>query len=245
MLFYISLIIFIIFLLIFIVPMFLVSTMTWLLTFTFDKRRIILHKLTTFWGRIILFAMPAWKIIIEGKDKIDKNKTYMIVANHQSEIDIPLCLMINSHFKFVSKHEVLYIPFFGQMIWFNKYITLKRGFMDSVAKMMKQCENNINDGNSVLLFPEGTRSKDGKIKDFKSGAFILAKSSKIPILPIIIEDSYNALTSKSYNKFKRHKIYLKVLDEISYTEYANLDPTEIANQVKQKVENELALLNSK
>jgi 1-acyl-sn-glycerol-3-phosphate acyltransferase len=239
MFYYLSLFILSIFLLFGIIPMFSVSFIVWLITFNFDKKRIVLHKLTSFFGGLILYAMPAFRIKINGRKKINKNSTYVIVSNHQSELDILLCLKLNFHFKFVSKVEVLRIPFIGWMIWFNKYVTLRRGFMDSIVKMMKDCETKIDEGSSVLLFPEGTRSKTGKVIPFKQGAFILAKNKKVPILPVVIEGSYNAFFRKSYKLFGRHTIQLKVLDEIAYQEFANMDFADIAKMVENKIAKEL------
>jgi 1-acyl-sn-glycerol-3-phosphate acyltransferase len=102
----------------------------------------------------------------------------------------------------------------------NRYVKLVRGDSASIAGMMAACERHLAEGSSVLLFPEGTRSMDGRLKPFKHGAFTLAQRARVGILPIVIEGTANALPKHGFVLRGRHAIRLRVLDEVPWTAIA-------------------------
>ncbi|MCK5350228.1 MAG: 1-acyl-sn-glycerol-3-phosphate acyltransferase, partial [Desulfobacula sp.] len=165
--------------------LFIIACLIRLLTHFFDKRLIILNLFTSFWASLYIWCMPIWSVKITGRQKMDMKKSYVIVSNHQSQLDILVAFSLFLPFKWVSKSEIFRIPLIGWNMVLNRYIKLKRGDKKSIKKMMDECEKMISEGNSIYFFPEGTRSKNGIIKPFKTGAFILAKKMKIPILPIV------------------------------------------------------------
>ena len=202
------------------VVFFCLSLVLWVFTAPFDRKRKALHMFScvclAFWA----YIMPTWKIRVEGREKIDKNKVYVIVANHQSQLDIVMTALLFTHFKWVSKAEILKVPFVGWQMALNRYILIKRGYVNSIGRMMEDCERALSEGSSVLLFPEGTRSLDGQIGPFKPGAFILAGKQKIGVLPVVISGTLNALPKNSLMSLGVHQIRVKVLDEIPYEEYS-------------------------
>ena len=101
--------------------------------------------------------------------------------------------------------------------------------------MMQRCEQTIASGSSVYFFPEGTRSKNGHIKQFKPGAFIIARKMKIPILPIAINGSKNALPKHSINFHGRHNMRIQVLDEIPFADFEKLSIEETAALVRERI----------
>jgi 1-acyl-sn-glycerol-3-phosphate acyltransferase len=129
---------------------------------------------------------PAWPVRIEGRERIDRNATHVMVANHQSLLDILVFFRLFVHFKWVSKIENFSIPFIGWNMWLNRYIPLKRGDKASIVQMLRACRETLAEGNSIMMFPEGTRSSDGRLRRFKLGAFELAKDSGKPILPLVM-----------------------------------------------------------
>ena len=78
----------------------------------------------------------------------------------------------------------------------NRYIKLRRGDKESIDQMMEACDETLRDGNSIMMFPEGTRSADGRLKSFKHGAFTLAQRAKVAILPIVVEGTSAALPKR-------------------------------------------------
>lgn len=215
--------------------LFFVALLVWILTVLFDKKLVALHMLTSFWGSIYLWTMPAWSVSSSGREKIRKDQTYVIVSNHQSQLDILLAFTLFFPFKWVSKAEIFKVPFIGWNMALNGYIRLKRGRHGSIKQMLKDCEKTLGNGNSVYLFPEGTRSESGEMRNFKPGAFSLAKKMKLPILPIAINGSKDALPKGSLNYHGIKKISIEVLDEVKYEDYCEMEPQEIANLVKGKI----------
>lgn len=223
---------------------FLIALLIWLFTVPFDKKRRVLHKFTCFWGSYYTYTFPAWTVKVEGREKIDKNDTYVYISNHQSLLDILVYFRLYSHFKWVSKEEVFKLPFIGWNMSLNQYVALKRGYRSSLVKMMKDCMKHLAKGNSVFIFPEGTRSEDGSIKGFQKGAFVLAKNSKVSILPMVIHGTANALPKKSLKFHGRHNITVKVLDPIPYREIADMDEDELADKTRDQIVREFEKMES-
>jgi 1-acyl-sn-glycerol-3-phosphate acyltransferase len=212
---------------------FVIALLIRLCTAGFDRQLVALHLFTSFWASVYLWVMPVWSVSTQGREKIAKGKTYMVVSNHQSQLDILVAFRLFFPFKWVSKAEVFNLPFIGWNMVLNRYIKLRRGDKKSVEQMMTACEKAISNGSSVYFFPEGTRSKTGIVKDFKTGAFILAQKMKIPILPIVINGTKNALPKHSLNFHGRHHISIEVLDAVPFESFANLSPEKTAIKVRE------------
>jgi 1-acyl-sn-glycerol-3-phosphate acyltransferase len=207
------------------VALFPVAVSIWLLTALFDRRLRFLHRFTCFWASLYTWLNPVWRVRVEDGHKIRRGETYVMVANHQSLLDILVLFRIFTHFKWVSKIENFRVPFVGWNMSLNRYIKLKRGDRASVVRMLHKCEQVLSEGNSIMMFPEGTRSPDGRLRPFKTGAFVLAQSAQRPILPIVIEGTADALPKRGFVLQGRHDIRITVLDEIPYGSFAN-EPVE-------------------
>jgi len=207
------------------------SFMIWILTFPFDRRLFILHKYTCLWSTIVLSLNPIWKIRVTGKEKIRKGITYVMVSNHQSGLDIIVLFKLWVHFKWVAKKSIYYYPFLGWNMWLNRYIALDRAKNSSMRKMMIDVEKTLKSGNSVMIFPEGTRSRNGELQPFKTGAFHIARQAQVPILPIAIYGTFNAVRKGGFLVSKNFSIRARVLDPIPYETFADIDPKEIAEKV--------------
>ena len=217
------------------VVFYLVACLLWLMTRPFDRRLIVLHQFTSFWAVLYLWIMPAWSVTAVGRRKIRPKATYMVVSNHQSQLDILIAFSLFFHFKWVSKAEVFKLPLIGWNMVLNEYIKIKRGDKESADRLMKKCEETIALGSSVFFFPEGTRSRDGRMRPFKAGAFVIAKKMKVPILPIVINGSKDALPKHSLNFHGRHPMRIEVLDEIPYTEFQHLSIEDTAALTRQRI----------
>lgn len=215
--------------------LFFVALAIWLLTVGFDRRLVWLHMFTSFWGSVYVWIMPFWSISLKGRRRMRKGAAYMIVSNHQSQLDILVAFTLFYPFKWVSKSEIFKLPFVGWNMVLNRYIKLKRGDKESIQKMMADCEKKMAEGSSVYFFPEGTRSSSGVMKPFKPGAFILAKKMKVPILPIAINGTKNALPKHSLNFHGRHTIRLEVLDEIPYEVFADMPAEDLGAMVRERI----------
>ena len=153
------------------------------LTVFFDKERVALHWASRVWSYGIFRLCPLWKLRVEGREKIDRSRPWVIVTNHQSMLDIPLMYVLPLNFKWVSKKEVQKMPIFGWVLWMHGDIPVERGSRRSAKRMMERCVERLSRGTSVIVFPEGTRTRTGEIGRFKDGAFLVAKSAGVAHLP--------------------------------------------------------------
>jgi len=202
------------------IVLFPVALFIWAATMLVDRRLVILHRFTCFWASLYTWLNPAWRVHIEGRDKIAAGTAYVMVANHQSLLDILVLFRLFTHFKWVSKIENFRVPCVGWNMSLNRYIKLRRGDRESVEQMMRACEQALADGSSIMMFPEGTRSADGRLKAFKPGAFTLAQRMQAPIVPIIVEGTAAALPKRGFVLRGQHAIRIRVLDAIPYARFA-------------------------
>ncbi len=194
--------------------LFPVALLVWTVTAPFDRRLRVQHLFTCWWASLYSWLNPLWRVTVEGREHVRRGTTYVMVANHQSFLDILVLFRLFRHFKWVSKAEMFRIPAIGWNMALNRYVRLRRGSPESIARMMDACARHLADGSSVMIFPEGTRSPDGRLKAFKHGAFTLAQRAKVPILPIVVEGTAPALPKHGFVLRGRHAIRIRVLPEI-------------------------------
>ncbi len=208
-----------------------VAVLVWAATAPFDPKRTWLHRFTCLWGSLYTWINPAWLVELRGLEKIRWDETYVMVCNHLSLLDILVLFRLRTHFKWVSKVENFRIPLVGWNMSLNRYIKLIRGSRASVIRMMRDCETALTSGNSIMMFPEGTRSPNGRLRAFKTGAFELAKSTESAILPIALDGTAEALPKRGFLLRGRHAIRVTVLDAIPPTEFASLSVPELTQKV--------------
>lgn len=192
----------------------LLAIVTRLLTFPFDKTAALPHANGGFWARLLLRANPAWTITLSGALPLDSGP-YVIVANHQSQMDILVICLVRHHFKWISKASMFSIPILGWAMRACGYISLLRGDKESIASCMATAASWIRRGVSVLFFPEGTRSPDGTVRPFKLGAFRLASETGVPILPITISGTDRVLPKGGWKFVDHMQIHVHVNKLIS------------------------------
>jgi 1-acyl-sn-glycerol-3-phosphate acyltransferase len=143
------------------------------------------------------------------------------------------------HFKWVSKIENFRVPFIGWNMTLNRYIPLRRGDRSSVVQMMRECERTLAEGSSLMLFPEGTRSPSGRMRQFKTGAFEIALKSKVPVHPVVLKGTSDALPKRGFVLQGRHPISIQVLDRIPYETFAHMTVDELTEHVRGVIAAEL------
>lgn len=216
----------------FVILAFPVALILWLLSLAFDSRRLMNNRWMVIQGIVVTKMSPFWKVITEGREKIDHDQAYVIVPTHQSMLDIVFFNMLRHRLRWVSKIEVFRVPLLGWEMRMVKYIELVRGNKSSVIKMMEQCVESLQDGISVVLFPEGTRSLTGVIGKFKTGAFQLAVKTDKPLLPVLIDGTGEILPKKGLIFGSRRIVRIRVLDPIFPGQFGTGDPEELAARVR-------------
>jgi len=152
----------------------------------FDASGDLSHLVARLWGRIQL-ATTGTRVKIQGLESVDFRRSYILVSNHQSTFDIFALLgYLPMQFRWTAKAELFRIPILGWSMSRIGYVPIERSSPKKAYRSMLQAAEKVKNGMSVMVFPEGTRSPDGKIQPFKKGAFLIALKSQAPILPIAI-----------------------------------------------------------
>jgi 1-acyl-sn-glycerol-3-phosphate acyltransferase len=212
----------------FIIVMFPLTFLVWLIVLPFDANRTVTHWMLIYQGLILARLIPIWKIRTEGREKANREATYVIISNHQSILDILLLNCLRYRFKWVSKIENENVPVFGWYIKMAGYITVDRGNDESKAAMLEKSFQCLSVGISIMIFPEGTRSLNKETGFFKRGAFQLAIQSARPILPIVIDGTGGVLPKHGFIFKKGHRIRIRVLDPIDPESFGTDNPDELA-----------------
>lgn len=227
-----------------VVGLFFPAFVIWIVTVLFDRRMYVLHMYSCFWGSTFTWLSPFWKVRIKNRDKIRPGKTYIMVSNHQSLLDILVLYRLFVHFKWVAKKELFRIPFVGWNMLMNRYIAIERGKPASVKKMIKISMENLERGSSLMIFPEGTRSETTEMRKFKDGAFKLAIETGTPILPMVLDGTGNALPKKGFIFRGTHRIVVNIMDEIPADSFQGLDPASLSEVVREKMKMHLQKIRS-
>jgi len=208
------------------------ALLTWALTVRFDKRLYILHRFTSYWASLYTWLNPAWRVRVVGREHLHEDGPSVLVANHRSLVDILVLFRLQSHFRWVSKQENFRVPFVGWNMTLCDYIPIERGRAGSVQTMMRHCDRALAGGSSIFMFPEGTRSSTGRLRSFKPGAFQIAERNKVPIQPIIVRGTGEALPKRGFILQGRHDISIEVLPVIPAAEVAACTAEEMLERVR-------------
>ena len=165
-----------------------------LLTSLFDSDGRVQHQISRVWSRMLL-RVSGVKMRIEGLEKIDPRTTYVFVANHRSFMDIPVLLAyLPLQFRFLAKKGLFSIPFLGTHVRRAGHLPVVKDNPRASLKSMTDAARMLRGlGLSVMLFPEGGRSKDGALQDFIEGAAYIAVKAGVPIIPLAMTGTREVL----------------------------------------------------
>lgn len=228
----------------FMVILFPITFLIWLITFPFNKERTVIHWILMYQSFLLSFLVPIWKIKIQGIEKSVKGTTYVIISNHQSILDILMINCLRFKFKWISKIENSKLPFLGWYIRMADYITVDRNDEKSKVEMLEKSYSCLRKGISIMIFPEGTRSKDNEIGFFKRGAFQLAIEARVPILPVIIDGTGGILPKHGLIFRSNHVITIQVLDPIPLSAFNTDNPEVLAMTMKKLMADKVKELRS-
>jgi len=219
-----------------------VALAIWLVTLPFDRNGVVLHLFTCFWGQLYFYCNPLWELRIEGRSKAPWRGAAVLVSNHQSLADILALCGLYRPFKWVSKASVFKVPIIGWNMVLNRYIRLVRGDRKSVLEMMEACRFWLRRGVPIMMFPEGTRSRDGKLLPFKDGAFTLAAEADCPVIPIALTGTADLLPKHGYLLGTRARCRIRVLDPIHPRDVGG-DPAALRDRVRDRIAEEVRTLS--
>jgi len=145
------------------------------------------------WGKVVLW-IGGIELSVKGGENLDWKRPYVVCSNHASQTDIPAIFGgLRMPLRFLAKRSLFYIPIFGWSMWLARFIPVDRAKGRKARQTLGNMSKKISDGPSLMVFPEGTRSADGRIKRFKSGAFAMAISASVPVLPVAIKGSFDVM----------------------------------------------------
>jgi 1-acyl-sn-glycerol-3-phosphate acyltransferase len=207
-----------------------------ILLYPFGSYNRITNKTALIWAKSILWAAGI-KVQTEGLEKIDLKKSYVFTANHQSHMDVlAVFSILQLTVRYIAKKELFRIPLFGWAMAAAGNIKVDRSNREKAIKSIEQAGESIRKGVSVILFPEGTRSPDGKIHAFKKGAFVLAMKSGVPVVPISISGTRKILKKHSL-KLTPGTVKIVVSDPIISSKYKIDEREKFAKEVRQIIIN--------
>ena len=185
-------------------------------------------------GRTVAALNPLWKFSCAGTMPADPRRPYVVVSNHESFADILLISHLPWEMKWLSKAELFRIPVMGWLMHLAGDVPIKRGFGPSAVEAMARCREILAHRVSVMIFPEGTRSRTSELLPFKDGAFRLAIDAGVPILPVAVHGTANALPKHDW-RFGRSTAVVEVLEPVETAGLSVDDVEDLKERVRRMI----------
>jgi 1-acyl-sn-glycerol-3-phosphate acyltransferase len=198
----------------------------------FDRMNYLGGRLFRQAGAMTVRLTPRWHFAVQGALPRNPRLPYIVVVNHESFADMLLLCLLPWEMKFFAKMEMMWIPVLGWAMWGARDIGVRRGRATSARLAMAACRERLANHVSVIIFPEGTRSPTSELLPFKDGAFRLAVDSGVPILPLVIHGTRNAITRHDW-RINPATAVLEVLEPISTV---GVNQKELKQKVKEAIE---------
>lgn len=211
-----------------------VVAIVWLFTAPFDKGRYAAGRAFRLVGVTAMRINGLWRFRTRGT-LADPRRPYVVVANHESYADVFLISCFPWEMKWLSKDTMFKIPCMGWMMQMAGDIKLVRGDRDSTLNAIAQCRDRLAKKVSVMIFPEGTRSKTQEMLPFKDGAFRLAIESQAPVLPIAVAGTRNAMAKGTFRFLRAHAL-AQVLEPIDTTGMTLDDIGRLKAMARERIE---------
>jgi 1-acyl-sn-glycerol-3-phosphate acyltransferase len=205
-----------------------------LFTFPFDRGRYIPGYIFRRIGPAMATLNPLWRFRYSGTLPANPRRPYVVVSNHESFADILLISHLPWEMKWLSKAELFRIPVMGWMMWLVGDVPVRRGFGPSAVEAMARCRDTLRNRVSVMIFPEGTRSKTAELLPFKDGAFRLAIEASVPILPLALSGTGTALRKHDW-RFGKSVAEVRVLEPVETTGLTLDDVPELKARIRETI----------
>jgi len=186
-------------------------------------------------GATMTVVNPVWHIDVSGETIAQPRRPYVVVSNHQSNIDIPAISRLPWEMKWVAKAELFRMPVVGWMMRLAGDIPVDRGAKASRARVLALARSVLVKKCSVMFFPEGTRSQDGRVYGFNAGAFRLAIKAGVPVLPLVVDGSHDALPKNTWKFGDPRTIRVKVLPPVETANLKRGDTEMLTDEVRGQI----------
>jgi 1-acyl-sn-glycerol-3-phosphate acyltransferase len=175
------------------------------------------------------------RVEVEGLDRLDPNKPYILTPNHQSFIEVPLFVTyLGRNPAYLAKKELFKYPIFGIGIKLMGVVPVDRSNSPSAVESARQATEKLRQGKSYVVYPEGTRSRDGRLLPFKKGAFMMAVDAGVSIVPVSVSGA-TAIMPKGEIKIFPSTVRVTIHEPMSTTGYSKVNIAELIDKVRAKI----------
>lgn len=204
-----------------------------------EERDALVHKFTSNWARKLLKILDI-KVNVHGTENLPKDKNVLFVGNHQGNFDIPIYMSyIDVPKGFVAKIELTKIAGIKTWMEYMNCIFMDRSSIRKAGEAIVKGIKSLKSGNSLVIFPEGTRSRSDKMGEFKAGSFKLATKSKVPIVPVTIDGSYKIMEANANKHLKTATVNLYIHPMIETANLTKEEQDNLPERVKSIVGSKL------
>ena len=166
-----------------------------LLLWPFDRTGALQFWCARGWCRLVAWSIFA-RILVHGVEHVRAGQPYVYMANHSSLIDTPaLFAYLPYPFRIMAKRELFFVPFMGWHLWTAGHFPIDRRDRRKTVRSLRRVIEGVRDGKSLAVFPEGTRTRDGRLQKFEPGTFKIALRAGVPIVPVTIRGTFTLLPS--------------------------------------------------
>jgi 1-acyl-sn-glycerol-3-phosphate acyltransferase len=184
--------------------------------------------------RVYLWAAGA-RVHVSGLERLDRDQAYVFIANHQSNLDPPLLFSCLGHnVGAMAKIELFRIPIMKQGFPLAHILPVDRSNRERALRSARRGVDELRQGHSLMAFPEGTRSIDGRLKEFKRGAFYMAIEAGVPIAPVVINDT-RLVMRRGAKRVVPCDVYLEVLPPVSVEAYTTENARELIRRARDLI----------
>jgi 1-acyl-sn-glycerol-3-phosphate acyltransferase len=193
------------------------------------------YRINRFWTWLLL-RLGGVSLRVQGRENLDPGEPYIFISNHQSNVDIPVLIQALPQFqlRWIAKKELVRVPLFGWAMWASKHIMLDRADPLDARRSLERARQRIAAGISIVIFPEGTRSRDGSLLPFKKGGFLMAAKAGVKIVPVSIIGS-GALLSAGEWRLKAGSVQVVIDRPIGCENYRIGNLKALSDQVRQVI----------
>lgn len=186
------------------------------------------------WAPVLLWAGGARMEVI-GAENVDPDRPTIYVGNHQSTLDIPAHFVaVPANFRYVAKSQLRWVPLIGWYLALARHIFINRSNRTAAIESLERAAEQIRAGTSIFLYPEGTRSPDGRVLPFKKGPFALALKARVPVCPVTIEGTSTVMPKNSWN-ITPGPVRVKIGKPIDPTVFGENDREGLARAVRDVI----------
>lgn len=206
-----------------------------------DTQKKLSHYTSYFWARFLV-AMAGINVRVSGLENVPHDEPALFISNHQSNFDIPVLLgCINKSKGFLAKIELTKLPVINSWMEKTGCVFIDRSDRRQSLKAIHKCIEMIKSGQSMVIFPEGTRSRGAVMGKFKKGSLRVAEKIRVPIIPVVINGTYKLMEANN-NKIKSAHVEVKILRPVYYENLSEIERVNINDYIREMIKENMSSL---